>query len=43
MLGVAVGVADQERVGMQRIVGLPLQIVSVEMGWAEVYWTMEST
>ena len=43
MLGVAVGVVDQERVGMQRIVGFPLQIVSVGMGWAEVYWTMEST
>ena len=32
MLEVAVGVADQEQVGMQQIVGLLLQIVSAEMG-----------
>jgi hypothetical protein len=31
MLGVAVGVADQEREGMQQIVGLLLQIASAEM------------
>jgi hypothetical protein len=41
---VAVGAADQEQVGMQQIVvGLLLQIASVETGWAEVYWMMEST
>jgi hypothetical protein len=43
MLEVAVGVAGQEQVGMQHIVGLLLQIASVGMGWAEVYWMMEST
>jgi hypothetical protein len=32
MLEVAVGVADQEQVGMQQVVGLLLQIASVEMG-----------
>jgi len=32
MLEVAIGVADQEQVGTQQIVGLLLQIASVEMG-----------
>jgi len=32
MLEVAVGVAGQEQVGMQQIVGLLLQIASAEMG-----------
>lgn len=43
MLEVPIGVADQEQVGTQQIVGSLLQIASAEMGWAEVYWVMEST
>ena len=43
MLEVPIGVADQEQVGTQQIVGSLLQIALAEMGWAEVYWMMEST
>jgi hypothetical protein len=43
MLETAIGVADQGQEGMQRIVELLLQIASVEMESAEVYWMMEST
>ncbi len=42
-LEAAIGVVDQEQVGMQRIAGLLLRIASVGMGLAEVCWMMEST